>query len=61
MTDSRNVEATSAASRGVALAVPSRDDTKASPTVQLPALMAEVQTLRTDTECDVPRHGSNYS
>src|SRR5450631_3876500 len=40
------------------VALHSREGAGSRFTVQLPALMAEVQTLRTDTECDVPRHGS---
>jgi len=30
-------------------------------TVQLPALAAEVQTLRTDTECDMSTRGPTFS
>ena len=43
------------------VALHSREGAGSRFTVQLPALMAEVQTLRTDTECDMPMRGPTFS
>jgi two-component system OmpR family sensor kinase len=43
------------------VALHSREGEGSRFTVQLPALAAEVQTLRTDTECDMPMPGSTFS
>ena len=43
------------------VALHSREGAGSRFTVQLPALAAEIQTLRADPECDVTRRGSTFS